>query len=133
MNFLDRRFFNFSLSVLAIANQPADNPATGSQYIVGSNPTGAFASASTNQIARYNGSAWSFISPKAGELEVLNLDNGDILQFNGAAWASVASLYGSSQATSEAAGLNVIPIDGFARQYGLVWWLSYLPFLRKRQ
>ena len=100
MNFLDRRFLNFSLSVLAIANEPAANPTAGSQYIVGSNPTGAFASASPNQIARYNGSAWSFISPKNGELEVLNLSNGQILSFNGSAWTSVASIPGNSSSDS---------------------------------
>ena len=100
MNFLDRRFLNFSLSVLAIANEPADNPTAGSQYIVGSNPTGAFAAASTNQIARYNGSAWSFISPKNGELEVLNLSNGQFLSFNGSAWTSVASISGNSSSGS---------------------------------
>ena len=91
MFFLDRRFLTLSLAVLAVADEPDANPAAGSQYIVGSNPTGAFASASTNQIARYNGSAWTFFSPKIGELEVLNLDTGYILQFNGSAWTAVAS------------------------------------------
>ena len=111
MNFLDRRFLNFSLSVLAIANEPADNPTAGSQYIVGSNPTGAFASASPNQIARYNGSAWSFISPKNGELEVLNLSNGQILSFNGSAWTSVASFSGNSSSdSSDASPLNYVTV-----------------------
>ena len=41
MNFLDRRFLNISLSVNAVANQPAANPTAGSQYIVGSSPSGA--------------------------------------------------------------------------------------------
>ena len=90
-NFLDRRFLNLSLSVLSVADSPAANPTAGNQYIVGSNPTGAFASAAANQIARYDGSAWSFVTPKAGELEVLNLDTAEILCFNGSAWSAVAS------------------------------------------
>ena len=102
MNFLDRRFLNFNLSVLAIANEPDNNPAVGSQYIVGANPTGAFASASTNQIARYNGSSWLFFTPKPGELEVLNLDSGEILLFNGAAWNVIASFSDNSSSTPAA-------------------------------
>ena len=108
MNFLDRRFLNISLSVLAIADEPDANPTNGSQYIVGSNPTGAFASASQNQIARYNGSTWSFISPKIGELEVLNLSNGQILSFNGSAWSSVASI--SADSSSASPSLNLVTV-----------------------
>ena len=92
MNFLDRRFLNFSLSVQAIADEPAANPTVGTQYIVGDNPTGDFASASQNQIARYNGSAWLFFTPKAGDLEVFNLDTSQILQFNGEAWINKLSI-----------------------------------------
>lgn len=114
MNFLDRRFLNFSLSVNSIANEPAANPTVGTQYIVGSNPTGAFASASANQIARYNGSAWQFFSPKTKELEVLNLDSGEFLQFNGTAWTTVASL---SAGSGNSSGANIITIDGIAAGY----------------
>ena len=115
MNLLDRRFLSISLSVQGIANQPAANPTSGTQYIVGSNPTGAFASAATNQIARYNGSDWTFFTPKTGELEVLNLDTGEVLCFNGSAWSAVASLSNNSSAASSAN--NVIPIDGIASLY----------------
>ena len=111
MNFLDRRFLNISLSVLAITNQPAANPTAGSQYIVGSSPSGAFASASANQIAHYDGSAWRFFTPKAGELEVLNLDSGEFLKFNGSAWTVVASL---SSGGSSSLDFHVISIDGIA-------------------
>ena len=100
MNLLDRRFLNISLSVNAIANSPTGTPTAGTQYIVGSNPSGAFASATHNQIARYNGSAWSFSTPKPGELEVLNLDSGEILQFNGEEWVARASLSSDSQPSS---------------------------------
>lgn len=96
MKLLDRRFLNISLAVRAIANEPAANPSVGTQYIVGAAATGAFAGVLANSIARYNGSDWEFSFPKQGELEVLNLENGQILAFNGSAWASVASLGSSS-------------------------------------
>ena len=93
MNLLDRRFLYISLSVQGIANEPADNPAIGSQYIVGSTPTGTFSQASANSIARYDGTNWAFFSPKAGDLEVLNLETGEVLSFNGSNWTTVFSLY----------------------------------------
>ena len=93
MNLLDRRFLNISLSVLGIANEPADNPAIGSQYIVGSTPAGAFSQAPANSIARYNGTSWAFFTPKAGELEVFNLETGEVLSFNGSSWSAIFSLY----------------------------------------
>ena len=93
MNLLDRRFLNISLSVLGIANEPADNPAIGSQYIVGSTPAGAFSQAPANSIASYNGTSWTFFTPKAGELEVFNLETGEVLSFNGSSWSAIFSLY----------------------------------------
>lgn len=123
MNFLDRRFLNLSLSVLSVANQPDANPAVGSQYIVGSNPSGAFASASANQIARYNGSNWQFFTPKIRELEVLNLNSGEFLQFNGSAWVTVASL---SAGSNNPSGANIITIDGIAAGYNNNPSSSYL-------
>ncbi len=93
MNVLDRRFLNISLCVQGIVNTPPANTSDGSQFIVGSNPTGAFSGATANSIARYNGSAWSFSTPKAGELEVINSDNGNILGFNGTAWVTISTPY----------------------------------------
>ena len=89
---LDRRFLSVSLTVQGIANSPAENPTAGTQYIVGISPTGAFAGATSNSIARYNGSAWSFTAPKAGELEALNLQTGEILRFNGSAWVTAITI-----------------------------------------
>lgn len=97
---LDRRFLNISLTILNIANQPDDNPSNGIQYIVGSNPAGAFANASPNSIARYDGSAWKFTTPKAGELEVLNAATGEILRFNGSAWSAVSVINAASNAVA---------------------------------
>lgn len=89
---LDRRFLSISLTVQGIANSPADNPTAGTQYIVGANPTGAFADTNPNSIARYDGSAWSFTTPKAGQLEALNLQTGEILKFNGSAWITAITI-----------------------------------------
>ena len=93
MKLLDRRFLNISLTVQAIANQPYADPSAGFQYIVGLSPAGAFAGASTNSIAQYDGTKWTFFTPKVGELEVLNLDTGEVLSFNGTNWTAIFSLY----------------------------------------
>ena len=92
MNLLDRRFLNISLAVRAIANSPEASPIAGTQYIVGPSGTGAFSGVQANCIARYNGSDWDFTAPKAGELEVLNVSNGEILSFNGSAWTAIFAL-----------------------------------------
>ena len=118
MKLIDRRFLNISLSVNAVANQPAANPTAGSQYIVGSSPSGAFASASANQIARYDGSAWRFFTPKAGELEVLNLDSGEFLQFDGSGWTVVASL-SSGGSSSGLTGVSSTSIRTLCRVLSL--------------
>ena len=95
MKMLDRRFLNVSLSVLAVANEPAADPYVGAQYIVGPDPAGVFADAAPNSIARYNGSAWVFYAPRAGRLEVINVATGELLRWDGSAWKRVISLGGS--------------------------------------
>ena len=93
---LDRRFLDVSLNVKGVANEPAASPApvNGTQYIVGFTPTGAFASASANDIARYDGSRWKFTRPDTSQLEVLNLDTSEILGWNGTEWAVLAQIGG---------------------------------------
>ena len=91
----DRRFFDVSLIVQGIANEPTANPAVGTQYIVGSDPAGAFAKANANYIARYNGTTWKFNIPKVGGLELLNAETGEILGYNGSAWAVKTVLSGA--------------------------------------
>lgn len=88
---LDRRFLSVNITVAGIANQPAENPTAGTQYIVGANPAGAFESAAPNSIARYDGSTWRFTAPKADGLEAVNIETGQILRFNGSAWVAVLS------------------------------------------
>ncbi len=89
---LDRRFLSISLVIQAIANSPAANPVVGTQYIVGTNPAGAFAGATANSIARFNGTVWKFTAPRAGSLEVFNADTYEILSYDGSKWTTVAYL-----------------------------------------
>ena len=103
---LDRRFVSISLIVQGIANEPAANPTAGTQYIVGSTPAGAFAGASPNSIARYDGSAWCFTTPKTGELEALNIATGEILAWSGSAWTVAVTINRSS---TTAPVLAVVP------------------------
>ena len=91
---IDRRFLDVSLCIEGIANEPSGTPAKGTQYIVGSSPTGAFAGASANSVARYTGSAWKFAKPASGQMELLNITASAILRWNGSAWETAASLGG---------------------------------------
>ena len=95
---LDRRFVSIGMRVEKVANQPTTGitPVNGTQYIVGSNPTGAFASASANDLARYDGSKWKFTRPDTGHLEVLNMETLEILGWNGTEWAVLARLRGEN-------------------------------------
>ena len=89
---LDRRFLDVSLVVAGITNSPAANPKAGTQYIVGENPADDFSGATANQLARYDGSKWIFSNPKAGGLEVLNVETKEILSFDGTAWSVKVAL-----------------------------------------
>ena len=106
---LDRRFLTVSLAVQGVANEPAANPTEGTQYIVGSSGTGAFAGISANTIARYDGSEWKFAAPKVGRLEVLNISTGEILSFNGLAWVAVATISDGGSYEPLAPVLAVVP------------------------
>ena len=90
--FFDRRFLIVNLTIAGIANEPAANPVEGTQYIVGSEGTGAFADAAANSIARYDGTSWTFTAPKVGALEVLNEATGEILRYTGTAWEPITIL-----------------------------------------
>ena len=91
---IDRRFLDVSLCVEGISNEPSGTPAKGTQYIVGSSPTGAFAGASPHSVARYTGSTWKFAKPAIGQMELLNLASLEILKWDGSKWNVIASLGG---------------------------------------
>lgn len=92
----DRRFFDdVSLIVQGVANEPAINPSKGTQYIVGSTPTGAFIGAIAGSIARYSGTEWNFTAPDAGGLEVFNAETGKIMSYDGSEWVVSMSIEGN--------------------------------------
>ena len=97
----DRRYFNVNFTINSIANAPDDNPTAGTQYIIGSTPTGAFAGATENYIARYNGTNWEFFAPKVGSLELFNLDTSEFLKYNGTEWETIANLGEASVSVDE--------------------------------
>lgn len=47
-------------------NTPPGSPAQGDCYLVGSSPTGAWATGFANKIAAYYGTAWIAITPRKG-------------------------------------------------------------------
>ncbi|MBQ9564411.1 MAG: DUF2793 domain-containing protein [Synergistaceae bacterium] len=108
---MDRRFVSINTRVEKIANSPSATatPVNGTQYIVGSNPTGAFASANANDLARYDGSKWKFTKPDTGQLEVLNMDTLEILGWNGAEWAVLARLRGENPVLDVVATGTALP------------------------
>lgn len=87
---VDRRFLNVKLSVKGIANEPSGTPVAYDQYIVGSEPAGAFAAATAGDIAKYDGSEWKFIHPVSNKIEVLNVADKIILGYANGAWEVVA-------------------------------------------
>ena len=108
---LDRRFVSIGMRVEKVANQPTTGitPVNGTQYIVGNSPTGAFAGASANDLARYDGSKWKFTKPDTGHLEVLNLDTLEILGWNGTEWAVLARLRGENPVLDVVATGTTLP------------------------
>ena len=92
MSTIDRRFLNISIIINGVANEPAVGVPAGTQYIVGNTPASAFADATAGQLARYDGSNWTFITPKTTGLEVFNVSKGQLLKFNGSDWEVAAAL-----------------------------------------
>lgn len=106
---LDRRFLDVSLNVKGIANEPAASPVAGTQYIVGASPTGAFSSASANDLARYDGSKWKFTRPGTGQMEVLNLETAEVLGWNGTEWTILARIRGENPVLDVVATGTALP------------------------
>jgi hypothetical protein len=89
-------------------NTPPGSPSDGDRYIVGTSPTGAWAS-KANQIALYDGnaSAWVFYVPKKG-WDVFVDDEGATYKYNGTTWWLTsgeieAAMFTTTQAAADAA------------------------------
>ena len=64
-------------------NTPSGSPAQGDAYVVGTSPTGAWAT-KNNQIAIWDGAAWQFSGAPKGGWRVLDSSNGfNAYTFNG--------------------------------------------------
>ena len=95
---LDRRFLNVRLRVEGIANNSADT-VNGRQFIVGTAPTGNFATAAANDIASYDGykNRWNFYKPQEDNIEIFNIEAG---KFGGSYYLEASTLF-RDQATGE--------------------------------
>ena len=88
MNKIDRRLLKTRLLVYDIINTPSR---TDYQYIVGSNPSGAFEGATPNSIAYYENEKWNFLPPQTDGLEVFCISSKALLRWNGSSWVSEMS------------------------------------------
>ena len=88
MSKIDRRLLKTRLLVYAIADTPSQ---TEYQYIVGSNPSGAFNGVTPNSIAYYENEKWNFIPPQSDGLEVFCITTKELLRWNGSNWVSEMS------------------------------------------
>jgi Protein of unknown function (DUF2793)/Chaperone of endosialidase len=76
------------IAVLAMAaNAPVTPANAGDRYLVGSAPTADFAG-QAGKLASYDGTAWRFLSPKAGWI-LFNTSDGLVYVFDGAAWHKI--------------------------------------------
>ena len=79
-------------SIINILSDPTSlTPTEGDRYIVGSSPTGAWSSATANQIATYDGTTpWTFATPTSRDAAfVTGLSNGYV--YNGTSWVQFNS------------------------------------------
>jgi hypothetical protein len=86
-----------NLAVTFGTNTPPGNPANGAIHVVGSSPTGAFAG-HANDLAIYDGSAWTFIAPYEG-LIVWDAAADKLKAYTGSVWQD-AFLVSALQLTS---------------------------------
>ena len=90
MNKIDSRFLSFNTTVIGRVNEPQglmegstiSEDRTGYQFIVGDYPTGDFAEAHTNDLARYEDGGWTFITPSVDMPPVLDLTRGEMLRYD---------------------------------------------------
>ena len=83
--------------VLSVGNNaPPGTPVEGGRYIVGTVPTGAWAS-QANKLAVYRAAAWEFYTPQAGWRA--NITGGSVYEYSGSAWAVVGAVSSVNGAT----------------------------------
>lgn len=75
-------------------SSPPASPSDGDAHIVGSSPTGAWSTASENDIAAFINNAWTFFTPSEG-WQVYDLDIGSLRIFTGSRWAVIHQMISS--------------------------------------
>jgi len=84
------------IAVLAVGqNTPPISPNSGDRYLVGTQPTGAFAN-QAGLLASYDGSIWRFLQAKPGWL-LFNITDSSVQVFDGTAWQRVNTIPTSLQ------------------------------------
>lgn len=90
------------LSVVSVGtNAPPGTPATGTRYIVGASPTGAWAGRA-NQVARWLDGAWQFFAARYA----LNLSDGAMWVRQSTGWAPLAGGGGSGGEANTGANIG---------------------------
>jgi hypothetical protein len=72
-------------SVLDRVNAPPGSPVSGARYLIIATATGAF-EGKENQIAIYNGSAWSYVTPTTGTYVSVDDEGDGFYFFGGSSW-----------------------------------------------
>ena len=94
-------------SMVAIASTPPTSPAEGQSWIIGPNPTGAWAG-KPNQIAAWIHDAWAFLQPQNKSTHLVE-DQAALYTFNGTAWVKVASTVAASGSTAQHGVGEIVP------------------------
>ena len=84
-------------SVAAQQDAPPGSPSAGDRYLIGSSPSGAWAS-NANNVAQWSGSAWEFTAPDAGMhvyVEGGASNSGNTMIYNGTAWVVLGNSTGA--------------------------------------
>jgi hypothetical protein len=78
--------FEMQDSVISRVTTPPGSPVIGDRYLVKATATGAFAG-KENQIATYDGSAWTFVVPTVGMFLGVDDEPNGMYNFGGTTWA----------------------------------------------
>lgn len=77
-------------SVLSVLNTPPGSPTTDDRHLVGTSPTGDYAT-HADEFATYNGSTWDFQVPTKGTSVVVDTPHSQI-NYNGTSWIDLGSI-----------------------------------------
>ena len=119
---------SWQASVTDILNTPPGSPASGDRYIVGTTPTGQWATdAAANNIAQWTGSAWSYTAPSTSMAAFVTArSNGYVysgawVQFSGSTYTFGAGLsYAAPNVSVASGGITAAMLDSMSASGGQV-------------